>query len=80
MNKPRDKPTKKDKKEMLKLSEQKHLIINNQNNKTMLTQTEKTKFQNEAKKLSKWFKIEVTISIFGHVLIHWVYPPQTNDE
>lgn len=39
----------------------------------------KQEIQKEAKKVSKFFKIEITISIFGHVLIHWVYPPQ-NDE
>lgn len=29
-----------------------------------------------AKKIAKWFKIELTISIFGNVIVHWVYPPQ----
>lgn len=30
----------------------------------------------QASKLAKWFKIELTISIFGHTILHWVYPPE----
>ena len=45
----------------------------------MITETEKETFKKEAKRLSKWFQIDVTISILGHVLIHWVYPPQNNE-
>lgn len=28
------------------------------------------------KKMSKYFKIELTISMLGKVIVHWVYPPQ----
>lgn len=34
----------------------------------------------EARGLAKWFKIELTISIFGHTLLHWVYPPQNEED
>lgn len=45
----------------------------------MITETEKNTLTTDAKRLSKWFKIEVSISIFGHVILHWVYPPQNNE-
>lgn len=32
-----------------------------------------------AKKLSKWFEIDLTIKIFGVVVFQWHYPPQEND-
>lgn len=38
--------------------------------KTQLKQTQ------EARKLAKLFKVELTISLFGNVIIHWVWPPQ----
>ena len=44
----------------------------------MKTQQEQKEMVIEAGKLSKWFKIELTISIFGKVIIHWVYPPQND--
>lgn len=42
----------------------------------MKTPQEQKEMQNNASKLAKWFKIELTISIFGKVIIHWIYPPQ----
>lgn len=30
----------------------------------------------QAKGLAKWFRVELTISIFGHEILHWVYPPE----
>lgn len=29
----------------------------------------------QAKGLAKWFRLELTISIFGVTIIHWVVPP-----
>lgn len=29
-----------------------------------------------AKSWAKWFKIEITISLFGQQIIHWVIPPE----
>ena len=45
----------------------------------MITDTEKQQFTTDAKRLSKWFKIEVSISIFGQTILHWVYPPQKGE-
>lgn len=42
----------------------------------MKTENEQREMQTLAKKLSKFFKIELTISIFGKVIVNWVYPPQ----
>lgn len=42
----------------------------------MKTDKEQQELQTLAKKLSKFFKIELTISIFGKVIVNWVYPPQ----
>lgn len=44
----------------------------------MKTQQEQKEMTTQASKLAKWFKIELTISIFGHVIVHWVYPPQND--
>lgn len=41
---------------------------------------EKTALVNSAKGIAKWFKIELKISVLGHTIIHWVYPPQANDD
>lgn len=30
----------------------------------------------QASKLAKWFRVEFSISIFGHTILHWVYPPE----
>lgn len=30
----------------------------------------------QARGLAKWFRVELTISIFGHDILHWVYPPE----
>lgn len=68
-----NKPLNNKKKSMLQCSEQKHLNI-----KTMKTLKEQQEMTVNAKRLAKWFKIEVTISIFGKVIIHWVYPPQND--
>lgn len=32
-----------------------------------------------ARGLSKFFKLEITLSMFGKVIFHWVYPPQNSD-
>lgn len=45
----------------------------------MITETEKHQITTDAKRLSKWFKIEVSISIFGQQILHWVYPPQKGE-
>lgn len=29
-----------------------------------------------AKSWAKWFKVEITISLFGQQIIHWVIPPE----
>lgn len=44
----------------------------------MKTPQEQKEMQINASKLSKWFKIELTISIFGKTIIHWIYPPQND--
>lgn len=44
--------------------------------KKMMSEATKAAHVNEAKGLAKWFKVEFTISIFGHVILHWEYPPQ----
>lgn len=68
------KPKKKERKSMLQCSEEKHLKF-----KQMITETEKKQFTAEATRVCKWFKIEVTISIFGKVIVHWIYPPQKTE-
>ena len=40
---------------------------------------EKKEMTTAALKLAKWFKIELTISIFDKVIIHWIYPPQKDE-
>lgn len=30
----------------------------------------------QAKGLAKWFRVELSISIFGHTILHWIYPPE----
>lgn len=45
-----------------------------------MTVAEKNVEVKAAKRLSKWFKVELTISMFGHVLLHWVYPPQKEED
>lgn len=45
----------------------------------MMTEATKAAHVNEAKGLAKWFKVEFTISIFGHVILHWEYPPQSEE-
>ena len=42
----------------------------------MKTPQEQKEMLSKARGLAKFFKIELTISIFGHVVINWVYPPQ----
>lgn len=42
----------------------------------MKTEKEQQELQRTASKLAKFFKIELTITIFGKVICHWVYPPQ----
>lgn len=39
---------------------------------------EQKELQTNAKRIAKFFKIEITISIFGQTIIHWVYPPQND--
>lgn len=29
-----------------------------------------------ASKLAKWFSVDLTISIFGHPIVEWHFPPQ----
>lgn len=29
--------------------------------------------------LSRFFQVEFTLKMFGKVLIHWVYPPKSNE-
>lgn len=31
-----------------------------------------------AKGLANWFKVEITISLFGQQIFHWVIPPEKN--
>lgn len=31
-----------------------------------------------AKKLSKWFELDIVIKIFGVVIFQWHYPPEEN--
>ena len=45
----------------------------------MKTKEEKKEMTTAALKLAKWFKIELTISIFDKVIIHWIYPPQKDE-
>ena len=37
---------------------------------------EKVQKVEAARGLAKWFKLEITLSMFGKVIWHWVYPPQ----
>lgn len=41
---------------------------------------EKTALVNSAKAMAKWFKIELKISVLGHVIVHWIYPPQASED
>lgn len=41
---------------------------------------EKIALVNSAKGLAKWFKIELKISVLGHVIVHWIYPPQAAED
>lgn len=45
-----------------------------------MSELEKNNAVNSAKGLAKWFKLEITLSIFDHVILHWVYPPQKSTE
>lgn len=42
----------------------------------MKTREEQQELTNNAKKASKFFKIELTISIFDNVIFKWIFPPQ----
>ena len=42
----------------------------------MTTPDDQEKMAKAATKLAKWFKIEITISIFDHTIVKWTYPPQ----
>lgn len=42
--------------------------------------TEQKEITKKVKNFSKYFKIEVKISIFGQPIIHWVYPPQKEED
>lgn len=46
----------------------------------LMSQDEKVAKVAQARYLAKWFKIEFTLSLFGKVILHWVYPPQSNDD
>lgn len=41
--------------------------------------TEKVEKISVARGLSRFFKIELTLSMFGKVILHWVYPPQSEE-
>lgn len=41
---------------------------------------EKSALVNSAKGIAKWFKVELKISVLGHTIIHWVYPPQAHED
>lgn len=43
-----------------------------------MSTTEKVEKVEVARNLSKWFKLEITLSMFGKVIFHWVYPPQNS--
>lgn len=43
-----------------------------------MSTTEKVEKVAAARGLSKWFKLEITLSMFGKVIFHWVYPPQSD--
>ena len=45
----------------------------------MIDNATKTAAVKEAKGLAKWFKIELKISLFGHVIFSWVWPPQADE-
>lgn len=45
----------------------------------MLSNNQKQEMTSNASRLAKWFKIELTISIFDKVIVHWVYPPQKDE-
>lgn len=42
----------------------------------MTTKEEQKNLTSLANNVKKYFKIELTISIFDKVIFHWVYPPQ----
>lgn len=46
----------------------------------LMSNSEKVAKVAQARILAKWFKIEFTLSLFGKVILHWVYPPQVNDD
>lgn len=46
----------------------------------MLTENEQKKVVNEAKGIADWFEVDFTISIFGHPIISWHYPPRRSRE
>lgn len=58
---------------MLQCSEEKHLKFE------IMDNNKKQEMTNQASKLAKWFKIEITISIFGNQIIKWTYPPQKDE-
>lgn len=43
-----------------------------------MSQENKEKIIASAKESSKFFEVEISIKIFGHVIFHWVFPPQKN--
>ena len=66
------KPKRKQKLKMLQCSEEKHLKLIN----FMKTPQEQKEMEKQAKGLARFFKIELTISIFDHVIVKWTYPPK----
>lgn len=44
-----------------------------------MVNNKKQEITSNAKKLAKFFKIELTISIFEQIIMHWIYPPQKDE-
>lgn len=40
-----------------------------------MSTTEKVESITAARGLAKFFKLEITLSMFGKVILHWEYPP-----
>lgn len=45
----------------------------------MLSEIEKQEAVNKARDLTKWFKIEIRISIFRQTIFSWTWPPAKDD-
>lgn len=56
-----------------------HTIVKPKNSFAMSEETKAAKVE-QARGLAKWFKLEITLSIFGHTVFHWVYPPKKSDD